>query len=104
MRFARASDAPAVRELIECLGRDPEELEIARLVRFDPRTRAVICATALIGSSETVVGIGAIDLDGNALGEPDTLLVDEQLTSALDELLRQALVGRARASARTRAA
>lgn len=97
-------DAPAIRALLERGGLDPEDLEVARLVRFDPRTRVVICATALIGSSDTLVGVGAIGLDVNPQAEPDTLVVDAQLTDGLDQLLRRALVGRAGAIARARAA
>jgi hypothetical protein len=104
LRLAQLRDAPAIRALLERHGVDPEDLQIARLVRFDPRTRVVISATALIGSSETMVGIGAIELDANPLAEPDTLVVDEQLTEGLDELVKRALVGRAAAIARTRAA
>ena len=68
----------------------------------------MICATALIGSAETVVGIGAIDLgDGEgaraAEAEPERVLVDEHATDGLHELLSEALVGRAQALARGRA-
>jgi hypothetical protein len=34
-------------------------------MRVDPRERIVICATALIGSGEKIVGIGAIDVAGS---------------------------------------
>ena len=65
--------------------------------------RAVICATALIAASETLVGIGAIELDSDP-PRPDTLVVDEALTDGLDELLTRALLGRANVLARSRAA
>jgi hypothetical protein len=104
LRLTQLRDAPAIRALLERGGLDPEDLEVARLVRFDPRTRVVICAMALIGSSDTLVGVGAIGLDVNPQAEPDTLVVDAQLTDGLDQLLRRALVGRAGAIARARAA
>jgi N-acetylglutamate synthase-like GNAT family acetyltransferase len=102
--MARSGDEQAIRELLARQGLHPGELELGRLVRFDPRRRVAICATALIGSNETVVGFGAIDLDGDPPAEPDTLVVDERLTDGLGELLLAALTGRARAIARLRAA
>jgi hypothetical protein len=104
LRLTQLRDAPAIRALLERGGLDPEDLEVARLVRFDPRTRVAICATALIGSSDTLVGVGAIGLDASPYAEPDTLVVDAQLTDGLDQLLGRALVGRAEAIARARAA
>ncbi len=77
---------------------------MARLVRFDPRVRLVICATALIGSRESVVGVGALDLEPSRETQPDPLVVDAEQTEGLDELLARALLGRAAAVARTRAA
>lgn len=77
---------------------------MARLVRFDPRRRLVICATALIGSRESVVGIGGIDIDPDGHGHPDILVVDDEQTEGLDQLLTRALVGRAAAAVRSRAA
>jgi hypothetical protein len=104
LRLAQLRDAPEIRALLERQGVEPEELEIARLVRFDPRARVAICATALLGSTETVVGVGAIELDANLDAEPDTLVVDDELTDGLDELLKRALTGRANAITRSRAA
>jgi hypothetical protein len=101
LRLAQAGDAVAIRALLREHGAGSEDLEAARLLRFDPRRRVVICATALIGSTETIAGVGAIELD--AL-EPDVMVVDEQLTEGLDELLKRALVSRAQEIARRRAA
>ncbi len=102
LRLVRARDREGVRRLFERQGLDPDELELARLTRVDPRRRLVICATALIGSAETVVGIGAIGLlDGEraraAEAGPELVLVDEHATEGLRELLSEALVGRAQA-------
>jgi hypothetical protein len=100
LRLARIRDRDGVRRL--CGGRDLEidELELARLVGFDPRRRLVICATALIGSAETVLGVGAIDLAPDA--DP-WLLVDDRI-EGLGPLLADALLGRSRALLRARAA
>ncbi len=103
LRLPHRRDLPAITALLQAQGRAPEELGPARLVHFDPRQRLVICATALLGSGETVIGIGAVELS-HPLGEPDLVVVDDQLTEGLDELLRQALLGRATAILRTRAA
>jgi hypothetical protein len=92
LRLAQARDAPAIRALLQRPGSDSGTVDIAPLVRFDPRRRVVICATALIGSAETIVGVGAIDLDA---AEPDVVVVDEALTDGLGELLKRALGARA---------
>jgi hypothetical protein len=104
LRLARVRDLPSVRALLRRQGIEPDELELARLMRSDPRRRLVICATALIDSAETVVGIGAIELDGESDLLPSRLLVDDQITDGLAPLLCEALVGRARALVRARAA
>jgi hypothetical protein len=98
LRYARRSDLPGLRALLQQRGIEPTELELTRLVRYDPRRRAVICATAPINGTELIVGAGAIALEEEAL--PETLVVDEALTDGLAELLGAALVGRARAHAR----
>jgi hypothetical protein len=102
LRVARPRDAAAITALLAQHGTDPDDLELSRLLHPHPRRRLVICATALIGSKETVVGLGAIDLDPGA--EPDTLVVDDRLTDGLGDLLLAALAGRAAAIARGRAA
>jgi hypothetical protein len=89
-------DAGAIRSLLIGQGVDLDELELARLVRFDPRCRAVICASALIGPTETIVGIGAIDLDAQT---PDLVLVDDEAGEGLRQLVADALASRARAHA-----
>ena len=98
LRYARRSDLPGLGALLRQRGIEPTELELTRLVRYDPQRRAVICATAPINGTELIVGVGAIALEEEAL--PETLVVDEALTDGLVELLGAALVGRARAHAR----
>jgi hypothetical protein len=102
LRLARIRDLPAITSLFERSGIVADELERARLVRVDPRERIVICATALIGSGEKIVGIGAIDIDEPAAPEPNVLVVDDRVAEGLDDLLASALVGRAQALAHGR--
>ncbi len=66
------------------------ELSLARLVSFDLLERLVLCATALIDSRETVLGVGAIELERPA--EPTLVVVDAHQTDGLAELLSDALV------------
>lgn len=98
LRLARRSDLPGVRALLEQRDVPVSEMALTRLLRYDPRSRAVICATAPLNGTEAIVGIGAIHLRPYA--EPDTLVVDERLTRGLAELLASALVARARSRAR----
>jgi hypothetical protein len=104
LRIARARDAAGIRELIARNGVSLDELEVARLTRFDPRQRFVVCVTRLLAGREQVVGVGAIALGAEATAEPELLVVDEELGDSVAELLRGALVSRALASARGRAA
>ena len=103
LRLARSSDIVPIRALV---ARKPaaHELELAPLVQFDPRRRCVICATALIDSAETLVGVGAIDIGGDATPEPDVLLVSDEHAEEIAELLAVTLTARAVESAHARAA
>jgi hypothetical protein len=103
LRLARGHDLPAISALLERCGIAADELELARLLRVDPRRTIVICAGALVGSGEEIVGIGAIDVDTEAQIGPCGVIVDDRITHGLDELLRSALIGRAQALARARA-
>jgi hypothetical protein len=93
LRLARRSDAAAVSALLAGREIDVSEVEVARLLAFDPAVRAVICACAPVEGHETVVGLGAIDLQAGA--EVDTLVVDEARTNGLGALLGDALRHRA---------
>ena len=101
LRLTRARDSEGVASLLRQAGHTAEDLEIARLVRFDPRARCVISACALVAGHERLVGVGAI-----ALGErePELLVVDDELTDGLRELLHWALLSRAQHSPYVRAA
>jgi hypothetical protein len=102
LRLARFSDAAAIRALNGRHGASPG-LRAERLVQFDPRRRYVVCATALIDSTEQLVGLGAIDLDAQAADAPDLLISDPRAGDAVAHLLWRCLVD-ARAAARSRAA
>lgn len=104
LRLTRSRDAGGIRRLLEREQVDAEVLDVARLVRFDPRSRMVFCATALVGSAEEILGIGSIELDGDEPKSPEVLVVEARGGHALRTLLRKALVGKARASADRRAA
>jgi hypothetical protein len=103
LRMARSSDLMPIRALLE-RRRGGDRVELEPLVQFDPRRRCVICATALIDSAETLVGVGSIDLDEQGDSTPDVVLVDEQHASATSELLVEALRIRAAHAAEARAA
>ena len=95
LRLVRRRDLAAIAELYERQGIAVHELSLARLVSFDLLTMLVLCATALIDSRETVLGMGAIELDRPT--EPTVVVVDEDETDGLDELLTDALVAHATA-------
>ena len=92
-----ARDAGGVRALCTRLGMDVEPLEAQRMLRFDPRTRAIVVATAWMGAGETVVGVGGHDLD--APPGADLLLADPGHPD-VPGLLSAALEARAEAHAR----
>jgi hypothetical protein len=103
LRLARSSDAPAIARLLEGHAPVPHELDVRRLVHFDPRRRQVLCATGLVQSRETLLGIGAITLDAES-PEPDLLIVVEPYRDELSPLLTRALGEAAGAIRRSRAA
>lgn len=98
LRLAWRGDAQAVADLLSRRGLDAGDLELGRLLAFNPASRVVICAFAPLDGTETLVGIGAIDLREDAA--PDTLVVDERLAGGLSTLLGDVLVSRARAHGR----
>ncbi len=100
LRLPQPGDAPAIRALAP---EGLEALEVARLIRFDPRRRLVICAAALIDGRERLTGIGAVDLEG-AAARPSRVLASGEHAEDVEDLLRRALEGRARALADARAA
>jgi hypothetical protein len=76
LRLPVRADGERLRAL---LGREQAE----RLLRFDPRRSAVVCALEL----EEVVGVGAIELHRDAV--PDLLVArDADVASLLEHVLR----------------
>jgi hypothetical protein len=94
LRLARPSDQRPVAALLARLGFAPSMAELLDLVRFDPHRRAVICATALVGGRERVLGFGAIDLE-QPVGSA-TVVVEPEHALELTRLLRRALAARSR--------
>jgi hypothetical protein len=96
LRMARARDEEALRVLLRRRprrhGADPRAL-----AHFDPRHRVVVCATALVGSSQEIVGMGAADLNSE---QPPEVVIAEDQSRELAELLRRTLDGRIRAHRR----
>jgi hypothetical protein len=95
LRLARRRDLAAIEDLYARQGIAVQQLSVARLVSFDLLSMLVLCATALIDSRETVLGVGAIELERPT--EPTLVIVDEQATDGLGELLSDALVAHATA-------
>ena len=89
LRLPHRTDAPRLVALLARLGAEVDRLEAERAVRFDPRARAVVCATVWAGGAEELAGIAASDLAGD--GTPDTLVADEALAPGIAGLLRGAL-------------
>jgi hypothetical protein len=104
LRLVRSRDADGIRRLCERAGLTLGELELARLVSFDPGTQIVLCATALIDSAETVLGVGVIERGVDRELVPRLVVADEELTDGLAGLLHDALVGHASLLVRARAA
>jgi hypothetical protein len=86
-----------VTALVARTGAQYSDLDVARLVRFDPRQRMVICASELFEGTELVVGAGAIRLDSDW---PEVLVADQRLGEELGVLMCDSLreLKRARAA------
>jgi len=103
LRLARIRDLGAIDALFVREGHGLTRLELARLLRSHPRERLLLCATALIDGSDTIVGFGVIGLDRDTVS-PTLIVTDTERASGLQSLLAEALRGRAEALVRTRAA
>ena len=93
LRMAGPSDRPLVTALLERRGLPAEEIDVQRLLAFDPARRHVFCALAPLDGTEVLAGFGAIDAGAE---DPDVLVVDERFGPALAELLGRVLIERAR--------
>ncbi len=98
LRHPHRRDRDGVRALLRAAGIATGELELSRVLRFDPRERAVAVALEPAPGGERVVAVAAIDLRAGA--EPDLLVADPGRGPALPTLLAGALVARAAAHAR----
>lgn len=103
LRLARVRDLDAVADLFAREGNGLSRLEVARLLRSHPRERLMLCATALIGGREVVVGFGTISLIHEGV-TPTLIVADTARAPGLGALLGEALLGRAAALNRSRAA
>jgi hypothetical protein len=92
LRLAGPSDREAVTALLARRGVDARDLELQRILAFDPTRRHVLTAFAPIEGQDTLVGLGAID---NGEDAPDILVVDERL-AGLSDVLGRVLTERAR--------
>jgi hypothetical protein len=97
LRLLRTSDAAAVRQLLVEAGAVPDELEIRRLLSFDPRHRLAIAAVTPRPRGEALLGAGAVDLIRGA--DPEPIVVDPSCGDALEDLVGSALRARARRAA-----
>lgn len=94
LRLARPADHDDVRALLLERGVEASDFQVTRLLAFHPARRLVLAAVAPVDGTETLVGVGAIELQPDA--DVDTLVVDERLTVGLALVLREALERRAR--------
>ena len=74
-------------------GLPADDLDVRRLLAFDPARRHVLCALAPLDGAEVLAGLGAIDFGEDA---PDVLVVDERFAPGLGELLGRVLIERSR--------
>jgi len=93
LRMAGPSDRAQIAALLERRGLPASELELRRLLAFDPARRHVLCALAPVDGTEVLAGVGAIDFGEDA---PDVLVIDERFTPGLGDVLGRVLIERAR--------
>ena len=91
--MAGPSDRPLVERLLEQRGLPAGDLELRRLLTFDPARRHVLCALAPLDGAEVLAGFGAIDAGAE---HPDALVTDERFGPGLAGLLGRVLIERAR--------
>ena len=94
LRLAGPSDRAPVTALLQARGVPADELDVRRLLAYDPARRHVLCALAPLDGSEVLAGIGAIDFGAEA---PDVLVIDERFSPGLSDVLGRVLVERSRA-------
>jgi hypothetical protein len=92
LRLARPGDQGPLVALLSRLGFAPSEAALLDLVRFDPQRREVVCATALIGGRERILGFGALELEPRAGSA--TVVADPAHAPEVNRLLRRAINSR----------
>lgn len=89
VRYPQSRDREGLLALLERVGLRAAVLDVERLLRFDPRLRAVVVATRWSPSGgEEVVGVGAIGFTSDA---PDLLVTDPQRAPGLAAVLADVL-------------
>src|SRR5215203_5046563 len=88
VRMAGPSDRALVAALLERRGLAADDMDMRRLLAFDPARRHVLCALAPLDGTEVLAGLGAIEYGEDA---PDVLVVDDRFGPALGELLGRVL-------------
>lgn len=91
VRLARTADRRALADLLTRLDHPDADLAAARMLRYDPRRRLVLCATAWDGGREVVVGVAVTAGRGGAL---DVLITDEDLAPGAGDALRDGALAR----------
>jgi hypothetical protein len=91
LRLARPLDRDGLAALLGELGLATADFEVRRALRCHPGRRWAVVATSWDGTTERLVGFGALDRDGT------TLLAGDR---DLQQLLEQALDARARSHER----
>ena len=86
VRLPQRGDLPGLLDLHERAGRPITDMGARRLLRYDPRARAVVCATAWVDGAERLVGFAAAEP-----GEELALLADEARAPGVTEVLRSDL-------------
>ena len=91
--MAGPSDGAAGGALLERRGLPAADLDVRRMLAFDPARRHVLCALAPLDGAEVLAGVGAIDFGEDA---PDLLVVDERFAPGLGDVLGRVLIERSR--------
>jgi len=93
LRMAGPSDRAHLAALLERRGLAATDLDVRRLLAFDPARRHVLCALAPLDGSEVLAGVGAIDFGDDA---PDLLVIDDRFAPGLGDVLGRVLIERSR--------
>lgn len=88
LRMPQRFDTARLRALFERTGLLADDLQISRVLRFDPRERVAVVATALVGRSEEIVGLAVSDRFAETA---DLVLGDEVQAPGVSAFLQDAL-------------